>query len=371
MKVVIDTNQLHGDYLLQSPQFETLRDGLSQAGDELCLPEVVVKEITRHYLEAYARAISGRKKVNRIAGLVGNELPELEPIDIATEKYRSALQNRLEELHARVLEVPDIGADALLERDLAERRPFDAKGRGMRDTLIWESILNDIEKHDEDIALITDDDGFASQVTKKGSEIELHPDLADDLETAGYDRARVKVFKSVQEFNTLFFSKSPDKSFVEEDDPKGTFVETLDPNQMRDQFKDAEDEISRLLPWILRIRGAWDAEVSFLRWVGDAKIVEAFDLGDGIAHAILRAEALFDAKFRVDEDELQPMWRYFKDKTVWPSDMRWDHQMRVFRYKARVSLLMDIVYRWNLNSNQSEGAAILRFGFDEDHMQVM
>lgn len=372
MKIVLDTNQLHGDYLLESPQFSTLHDGLRQAGDELCVPEVVVKEITRKFMQAYAGAISGQKKVNRVAGLVGNEQPELVSVDIAEKKYSHLLADRLKQLSARVLDVPNVGVGSLLDRDLAERRPFDNKGRGLRDTLIWESILKDLEDHEEDVVLITNDAGFTSRGTEKGTQTELHGDLADDLEAAGHNRTRVKVFKTIQDFNSEVFSRLPEKIYAEDDALEGTFVEALDPDQMRDQFTgDIEDEIAGLLPWIFRTRGAWDAEVSFLSWVGVPRIVEAFNLGDERAHVVVRTQALFDTKFRVDQDEFTPLSRYFVDKTVFPSDMRWDAEMQVFRYEARVLLFTDIVYRWNLESNSSEGAAVLRFGFDEDDMRVM
>ena len=372
MIVVLDTNQLFGNYLLKGPAFSTLRDGLVQSGGELCVPKVVVEEITRKYLQDYESAISARNKVNRIARVIGSELPDLESAESAESKYRDALTKRLKELDARVIELPDIGVDELLERDLAERRPFDEKGRGLRDTLIWESILSDMQNHEEEVALISNDGGFTSPSGDQGGKTELHRDLGDDLAAAGHSRERVKVFKSVRDFNFSFFDQTPGKTYTGDEVAEGTFADELDPDLMRSQFTGAaQDEILRLLPWILRIRGAWDAEVSFIRWVGGAKVMEAIDLGDARAQAVVRSQVLFDTNFRVGDDELDLFWRYTKDKTIWPSDMRWDPEMRVFRYKARVLMLADVVFRWNLSSNASEGAAILQFGFDEDDMQVM
>ena len=372
MKVVLDTNQLFGDYLLQNPGFSTLRDGLLQSGGELCVPEVVVEEIVRKYLQDYAGAITARNRVNRIAGVIGSTLPNLESEETAESRYRDALSKRLKELGARVLKLPKIGVDEVLERDLAERRPFDEKGRGFRDALIWESILSDMGDHEEPVALISNDGGFTAPGGGEGGKTELHDDLADDLESAGYNRERVKVFKSVQDFNLALFSQTPGKTYAGDRAPAGSFAEELDADLMRSQFAGAaQDEILRLLPWILRIRGAWDAEVSFIRWVGDARVLEAIDLGDAKAQVIVRTRTLFDSRFRVDDDELDSLWRYSKGKTIWLSDMRWDPEMRVFRYEARVLMFTDIVFRWNLDSGVSEGAAILRFGFDEDDMQVM
>jgi len=372
MKVVLDTNQLFGDYLLNNPAFSTLRDGLVQSGGELCVPKVVIEEITRIYLQDYAGAISARAKVSRIVGVIGSGLPDLESAETAESKYRDALAKRLKELGARVLNLPDIGVDELLHRDLAERRPFDAKGRGLRDAVIWESLLSDVQNHDEEVALISNDGGFSSPSSNRGGKAELHSDLGDDLHSAGYARNRVRVFRSVQDFNLDFFGRTPGKTYTEDEDPEGTFADALDPDLMRSHFTDAAQvEILRLLPWILRIRGAWDAQVSFIRWVGGAKVLEAIDLGDAKAQVVVRTQALFDTKFRLGDDELDLFWRYTKDKTIWPSDMRWDPEMRVFRYKARVLMVVDIVIRWNLSSNASEGAAILQFGFHEDDMQVM
>jgi predicted nucleic acid-binding protein len=372
MKVVLDTNQLYGDYLLRGPQFATVEDFLRRSSSELCIPAVVVEEITRHYRRAYEEAASRRDKVNRISRVVGDEMPTLRPPHRAEEDYRRALSERLRSMQARVITLPDITINAVLERDLSERRPFDDKGRGFRDTLIWESIFHDCSQHNELIVFVTNDAGFKSPSARKEALPVLHGDLATELETAGHDPGRIQLVDSLQGFIDRFVLPSADASYTEGERLEGTFAESLDAQYIRQSFTDnVEGEIQVSLPWIIRTKGASDASVTFLRWVGDARLVEAVDLGNDKAQVIIRTQLLFDTKLRSDQDEFTRLMELSKDSPVFLRDMRWDPEVRVFRFELRVILTTDIVFRWDMNTNKPEGSMLLRFGFDENNMWVI
>jgi len=110
--------------------------------------------------------------------LKGHLLPEF-TYDIAAEvaAYRNAFRTRLDELNIFNLPLPNISVQILFERDIAHRKPFKPNGEGMRDALIWESVMQITrEDHSWQIALITNDQAFMDS-----SKTQLDPDLLEDL----------------------------------------------------------------------------------------------------------------------------------------------------------------------------------------------
>jgi PIN domain len=89
---------------------------------------------------------------------------------------------------------PNTDVPTLLERSVAERRPFQSKGRGFRDALIWETVLE--LAVDDEVALVTDNwKDFA-----KGDNNALHSDLKEDLTNRGLPEDRVQLVRSLEAF---------------------------------------------------------------------------------------------------------------------------------------------------------------------------
>ncbi|KGN29733.1 hypothetical protein N802_11605 [Knoellia sinensis KCTC 19936] len=147
----------------------------------LVVPHVVFRESVRSWKrqadQALKNARSEVKKLNTSFGLDAGDGPAVGLVDVdAHEQY---LEERLEKVGAQILGLPALGTpERLLERDLGERKPFAASGKGFRDALNWESLLE-----------LASEPGTSRifWVSKNSVDFSdgsggLHPDLLEDLD---------------------------------------------------------------------------------------------------------------------------------------------------------------------------------------------
>lgn len=153
MKIVIDTNIIYGDFFLKNAQIISLCGTASRCGIEVYIPEVVVDEIINQYRE---KLVEICPKVNDcIRGIVqiapqyafNNPFTDTEK-DKLLKEYELYLHNRINDLGIKIIPYPQISHKDVVKRDLARKRPFQNSGKGYRDALIWESVL-DIMEHTE------------------------------------------------------------------------------------------------------------------------------------------------------------------------------------------------------------------------------
>lgn len=112
--------------------------------------------------------------------------------------YAAALRDRLAQPGFRILELPDVAHNVLLERAISARRPFGGHDSGYRDTLIWFGVQS--LAVDDEVVLISEnreDFGF------KGTPEALHSHLVEDLKAGGLDD-RVTLLHSTERFIELY-----------------------------------------------------------------------------------------------------------------------------------------------------------------------
>src|SRR5690606_30803250 len=112
--------------------------------------------------------------------------------------YREALLKQLDSSGVKRPGYEGVLMSSLVNRALARRRPFDAKGGvGFRDALIWESIIG---------CLMSDKPSEVVFITRNkrdfGEHGKLTEHLADDLENLGVGRSVVTVCEGLQRFIT-------------------------------------------------------------------------------------------------------------------------------------------------------------------------
>lgn len=153
MKIVIDTNIIYGDFFLKKAQIISLCETASRCGIEIYVPEVVIAEIINQYREKLEEICH---KVNEcIRGIdqiapqytFNNPFSDVVKNNLLKE-YGAHLRNRINELGIKIIPYSQISHKDLVKRDLARKRPFQNSGKGYRDALIWESVL-DIMQHTE------------------------------------------------------------------------------------------------------------------------------------------------------------------------------------------------------------------------------
>jgi PIN domain len=161
VKIVIDTNALHQDWLLRST-VASLSKSRERAGCSLFVPEVVVMEHTKHFREARRTAASHLKQAARdVALLFGNPVktPDLES---AQDDCEERVRRRLEELGVGVLKHPDTSHEVLAVRAVSRHAPFSKDGRGYQDTLIWLSVL-ELLPSEEPVVVVSNDKAFGEK----------------------------------------------------------------------------------------------------------------------------------------------------------------------------------------------------------------
>ena len=108
--------------------------------------------------------------------------------------YPNTLRSRLNDLGIKIIPYPLISHEKVVERDLDARRPFKESGRGYRDTLIWESVLNVVDKSSKEIPDVV----FVSNNIKDFCEENiLHPDLVRDLTEREISINAIKLYRSL------------------------------------------------------------------------------------------------------------------------------------------------------------------------------
>ena len=163
----------------------------------MCFPEVTLLELQRQFAERLDAALSShRSSFELLERLTSIKVNDPIRVDSATvvKSYDQRIRRRLTEVGARVLSIPDTPHAVVVDRDLRRRRPFDEKGRGYRDALIWETVL--VAAGDRDAAPILFVTHNSADFTNGAGD--LHPHLGDDLRQRKIADNRVIVLPSLQ-----------------------------------------------------------------------------------------------------------------------------------------------------------------------------
>jgi len=196
--VVVDTCIFAEDYHLRATLVRLLIEHCSTAGHQLVVPEVVVREVVNRYRESIEER---RSKLLSAAMAVKDVTGREFQIDYSSDQLRADIQAYDHELRSAIIghggkiqPIPNTSHDALVGRDLARRKPFSKTGKGYRDALIWESVL-ELAAAGPDIAVITTNkEDFAEK------DFTLHHDLQKDLEGRGIAVERVTLYVTLKAF---------------------------------------------------------------------------------------------------------------------------------------------------------------------------
>jgi len=193
MRVVLDSNTICRDFRLVGSTFRVFFDGLARAGHSLHMSRVVIDEVLNKYAEELPKIKKSLDQARRVLGEIQSPFTNA-TIEELVEEYRDMLLSRFEEVGATTIDYPDVPHQMVVQRALNGRKPFAPSGRGYRDTLIWETVLDLAQRPSEPIAFISNDRDFLND------EGNLHPDLVADMEARGLQSGRIVPFSSLEEF---------------------------------------------------------------------------------------------------------------------------------------------------------------------------
>src|SRR3990172_5235475 len=184
MYVILDTNVIHQDFHLSMSATHELLDNASNRGLTVCVPEVVVREMVKHFREQpesiLQRLQDVHRGMDRLQLQLGSTLPVID-VDGVVKEFEERFRERLNEHKVKVLPLPGVNVEQLLHLRISRRRPFKNDGRGMFDALIWESVVELWRQYpDEQYAVITEDKDYEDTEGER-----IHPDLLADLGAEG------------------------------------------------------------------------------------------------------------------------------------------------------------------------------------------
>jgi len=181
--VVLDTSVLHNDYTLDKAPIRELLNVAALCSAVVTLPRIAFDEHVRHYEEdsnEYRRQIKKALEGLNHLPLQDNATAQIPEV---TKPYSEFLQDVVGERNAEILDYPQVDHKFVLQRDFERRKPFGEKGKGYRDTLIWETILELLHRIEsiEVIFITSNHKDFAESGSGP-----LHRHLIKDLIERGY-----------------------------------------------------------------------------------------------------------------------------------------------------------------------------------------
>jgi PIN domain len=214
---VLDTNglTLRGtqgdfDFWVADPEMRRLVESAPRQIFRLCVPDIVVREMANHFrerLQESARSLgSALSNVGRLLDRTLERGVSAEEVALAIETFEVRFRQSLAALDIHVEPLPPMlaGVEIVLQRDLQRRKPFGERSGGMRDALIWESVLELCRREPRSLAFITGN----TQDFADDSKVRLHPDLLADFETVRSERQEVRLYRSIKEFNDAHLTRS-------------------------------------------------------------------------------------------------------------------------------------------------------------------
>lgn len=202
IKIFLDSNIFIEDFTLQGPHFHRFFTSINSIDYRLCIPEIVFEEVCQHYDEFITTEIQSFQKrmqkldrflpwkKDKLAFEVKKFLPDNPSYD-----YKSWFRERLANCNTIFIPHPEIDKNKLISSVLQKKKPFKKSDAGLKDYIIWNTILQDIQQSEPcDHVFVTKNkaDFFDGQ--------DLHPDLRSDLEESGIDLINFSLFENLENF---------------------------------------------------------------------------------------------------------------------------------------------------------------------------
>lgn len=200
MFVVLDTSIFCRDFLLRGKAFRIFLESLKCVPAKLCIPEVVLDEVIAKYQEALKErteaAETARNRLNSL--LLDSPLADEPSCDhvVAVRDYETYFKEKLKEAEAKILPYPDEPHKKIVQQALHRRKPFNRKGQGYRDYLIWVTLRTEMYyAPEETVVLVT------GNTRDFCDGAHLAQSLAEEVARYHHPGAKVSIYSSLDEFN--------------------------------------------------------------------------------------------------------------------------------------------------------------------------
>lgn len=169
---VLDATELSRDWLCAGLKYQILEHTGHLSWLTVVVPPSVFEEVVANHARQVEKAVVDFTHLNRFRSRLG--LRELSANDDQFD-YRNYLAERFDtQLGITVLDWPSVSHPDLVARAVNRTPPFDGRGSGYRDSLVWENVL-ELARKGDDVALVSADGVFA------GPDKALAPKLAAEI----------------------------------------------------------------------------------------------------------------------------------------------------------------------------------------------
>ena len=194
MHIILDASTIIDENFGRSARFRTLLLASFALGYKVCVPRLAVAETVAKFSRDFSRDFNlVRRDLGKMAKLLDRPLDEgvlgLVPEE-EKEAFETALFAGLNCAGAKLLDYPDITHEEVARKAISRKRPFNEKGSGYRDALIWSSTLELARETEDALILVSADGDF-------GDHEGLHKDLIDDLVNEGHKEGKITLSKSL------------------------------------------------------------------------------------------------------------------------------------------------------------------------------
>ena len=189
MHFVLDANIVISEGFGASAHLRALLSASSAVGYKVYFPKPVLEEIAAKYSRDLAsNARKASDSLGTLSRLLGRDLnSSVDGFDPKAETalFQDRLLAQLSASESEILEYPCTPHEDLVRKATSRKRPFDEKGSGYRDALVWQIVLELATQVEGNIVLVSKDKDFRDE------DGNLHGDLIEDLENLGLPRDKV------------------------------------------------------------------------------------------------------------------------------------------------------------------------------------
>lgn len=159
--IFVDTTELRKSPRLDKAGWPEVLAWAREGIVGLAISDVVLREAQRQQVEqreADAREL--RQVISKFAHTEARNL-DLDRIEeearTEASQYRKRTRKHIEDSGGTILPLPKVSHARVLDRDLGTRKPFARSGKGYRDTLIWESLVEFVKtlRSDQMVVFVT------------------------------------------------------------------------------------------------------------------------------------------------------------------------------------------------------------------------
>lgn len=233
MKVILDTNILVNNFYLNSPKFIGLFGYNKKTRSQVVILDFVLKEVIKKYEELVSKYAEQTEQNSRILFNKTNQV-DIKPL---INDYTQFLLKLVADKKVNIPTSKNVSSKKLFDRALKAKPPFDSSDRGIRDTLIWLSVVDLVSSNPKEYFC------FITANTKDFGSEKLHKSLVEDL---GKNADRVVYFNSIESFLSVYGEQI---SFMDNSLFEGFFAkkhkEILSKIRIRDISHSSIEEIPR------------------------------------------------------------------------------------------------------------------------------